>query len=172
MSTQGLWWTRNNPYPKAEQVLFNGVRIMPRSEMLWERIWAVGRTLCGSCACLTHTICGTEDFSGLIPWCFQGKFNFPLLWSKEVLVVLSEGKSHQRFYNITSLLFSLKPTHFKIQTNKNPLQNPGQPILSTQETTFSTENKFIQTFLYYLEGLCLFLINTSLMSKHVLHLCF
>lgn len=82
-----------------------------------------------------------KDFSGLMD-----KFDFPLLRSNVILEVLSEGKSHKSLYNIISLLFSSKPTQFKIQTNKNPLQNPGQLILSNQTTTFSTDNKFIQTF--------------------------
>lgn len=36
-----------------------------------------------------------------------------------VLVVLLEGKSSKRFYNnIISLLFSMKPTYFNIQTRQ------------------------------------------------------
>lgn len=79
------------------------------------------------------------DFSGLILWCFHGKFDFPLLWCSVVLVsciciyiscilvyscsYLSEEKSHKRFYNIISLLFNTKPTHFKILINKKTLNN-------------------------------------------------
>lgn len=90
-----------------------------------------------------------KDFSGLMD-----KFDFPLLWSNVILEVLSEGKSHKSLYNIISLLFSSKPTQFKIQTNKNPLQNPGQLILSNQTTTFSTDNKFIQTFFCSIWKVC------------------
>lgn len=90
------------------------------------------------------------------------------------LVVLLEGKSHRSFYNnIISLLFSTKPTHFKIQTrqycfclyfhNSNSVSGLTFQTINVEHVNAVAINKFLAAFKHFVYS---FRVLSSATCKH------